>query len=106
MHKTYNLYKNNFLDLRRTVSDWKRGEYITLLDKIKKNNSTKKEKEKKDENVYTFQSKKKNIRKQNSLLNAIINPKDEFAYSQFFLPRTGALLLRRSEEPKVKHKGK
>ena len=106
LHKTYNLYKNNFLDLRRTVSDWKRGEYITLLDKIKKNNSTKKEKEKKDENVYTFQSKKKNIRKQNSLLNAIINPKDEFAYSQFFLPRTGTLLLKRSEEPKVKHKGK
>ena len=37
---------------------------------------------------------------------SIINPKDEFAYSQFFLPRTGTLLLKRSEEPKVKHKGK
>ena len=58
------------------------------------------EKEKKNE-----ENKKKNIRKQHSLLNAIINPKDKFDYSQYFLPRMGTLLLKRSEEPKTKKKG-
>ena len=101
LHKTYNLYKNNFLNLRRTVSDWKRGEYLNLIDKIKSNKTPKKEKEKKEEQI-----KKKNLRKQYSLLNAIINPKDQFEYSQYFLPRTGTLLLKRAEEQKTKKKGK
>ena len=39
--------KNNLLNLRRTVSDWKRGEYLNLIDKLKRNKTPKKEKEKK-----------------------------------------------------------
>ncbi len=53
LHKTYNQYKNNFLNLRRTVSDWKRGEYLNLLDKLKRNKTPKKEKEKKEEEKVT-----------------------------------------------------
>ena len=97
LHKTYNLYKNNFLNLRRTVGDWKRGEYLNLMDKLKRNKTPKKEK--KEEEI-----KKKNLKRQYSLLNAIINPKDHFDYSQYFLPRTGTLLLKRAEEKKVKKK--
>ena len=101
LHNTYNIYKNNFLNLRRTVSDWKRGEYINLLDKMKRNITPKKDKDKKEEDI-----KKKILRKQNSLLNAIINPKDKSEFSQYFLPRTGTLLLQRVEEQKNKKKGK
>ena len=100
LHKTYNQYKNNLLNLRRTVSDWKRGEYLNLLDKLKRNKTPKKEKEKKEEEI-----KKKQIKRQTSLLNAIVNPKDHFDYSQYFLPRTGTLLLSRAEEQKNKKKG-
>ena len=46
------------------------------------------------------------MRKQNSLLNAMINPKDEFRYSQYFLPRTGSMLLSRKEDPKANKKKK
>ena len=101
LHNTYNIYKTNFLNLRRTVSDWKRGEYINLLDKMKRNITPKKDKDKKEEDI-----KKKILRKQNSLLNAIINPKDKSEFSQYFLPRTGTLLLQRVEEQKNKKKGK
>ena len=101
MHKTYNQYKNNFLNLRRTVSDWKRGEYLNLLDKLKRNKTPKKEKEKKEEEI-----KRRQMKRQSSLLNAIVNPKDHFDYSQYFLPRTGTLLLSRAEEQKTKKKGK
>ena len=100
LHKTYNQYKNNLLNLRRTVSDWKRGEYLNLIDKLKRNKTPKKEKEKKEEEI-----KKKQIKRQTSLLNAIVNPKDHFDYSQYFLPRTGTLLLSRAEEQKNKKKG-
>ena len=101
LHKTYNQYKNNLLNLRRTVSDWKRGEYLNLIDKLKRNKTPKKEKEKKEEEI-----KKKQIKRQTSLLNAIVNPKDHFDYSQYFLPRTGTLLLSRAEEQKNKKKDK
>ena len=101
LHKTYNQYKNNFLNLRRTVSDWKRGEYLNLLDKLKRNKTPKKEKEKKEEEI-----KRRQMKRQSSLLNAIVNPKDHFDYSQYFLPRTGTLLLSRAEEQKTKKKGK
>ena len=101
LHKTYNQYKNNFLNLRRTVSDWKRGEYLNLLDKLKRNKTPKKEKEKKEEEI-----KRRQMKRQSSLLNAIVNPKDHFDYSQYFLPRTSTLLLSRAEEQKTKKKGK
>ena len=58
LHKTYNQYKNNFLNLRRTVSDWKRGEYLNLLDKLKRNKTPKKEKEKKEEEIKRRQMKR------------------------------------------------
>jgi hypothetical protein len=104
LHQTYDLNKNDYLNLRKTVSDWKKGEYLNLIDRLKRNKTPKKEKEKEKEKKNE-ENKKKNLRKQHSLLNAIINPKDKFDYSQYFLPRMGTLLLKRSEEPKTKKKG-
>ena len=111
LHRTFHLFKDNLLNLRRTMSDWKKHEYTNLLNEIKKNNKkgTKERDRDRDDrenfaknNNFGFRNKR--IKKQNSLLNAMINPKDEFGYSRYFLPRSGSMLLSRIEEPKTKKK--
>ena len=97
MHKTYDLNKNNFLNLRRTLSDWKKAECITLLNELTKNKTPKVEVEK---------NKKSILKRQHSVLNAIINPGDKFEFSQYFLPRTGSMLLNRKGEDNKKGKKK
>ena len=99
MHKTFDLNKDNYLNLRRTLSDWKKTECLSLLNELTKNKTPKIEEEK---------FKKSNLRRQNSVLNAYANPKDKFEFSQFYLPRTGSLLLKRKTEDnkKTKKKGK
>ena len=111
LHRTFHLFKDNLLNLRRTMSDWKTGEYMNLVNEIKKNNkkgTKERDRDREDRekmfrnNSYGFINIR--IKKQNSLLNAMINPKDEFSYSRYFLPRTGSMLLSRMEEPKNKKK--
>ena len=99
IHKTFDLNKDNYLNLRRTLSDWKKTECLSLLNELTKNKTPKIEEEK---------IKKSNLRRQNSVLNAYVNPKDKFEFSQFYLPRTGSLLLKRKTEDnkKTKKKGK
>ena len=99
IHKTFDLNKDNYLNLRRTLSDWKKTECLSLLNELTKNKTPKIEEEK---------FKKSNLRRQNSVLNAYVNPKDKFEFSQFYLPRTGSLLLKRKTEDnkKTKKKGK
>ena len=99
IHKTFDLNKDNYLNLRRTLSDWKKTECLSLLNELTKNRTSKIEEEK---------IKKSNLRRQNSVLNAYVNPKDKFEFSQFYLPRTGSLLLKRTTEDnkKTKKKGK
>ena len=113
LHRTYHLFKDNYLNLRRTMSDWKTNEYINLVNKIKINiKKGKKEKDRDNrrdyrENIYKnddFGFRNIRIKKSNSLLNAMINPKDELRYSQYFLPRSGSMLLSRIEDPKAKKK--
>ena len=99
IHKTYDLNKDNFLNLRRTLSDWKKAECYTLLNELSKIKTPKVEDEK---------NKKSILKRQHSVLNAIINPGDKFEFSQYFLPRTGSMLLDRKVEEikKGKKKGK
>ena len=99
IHKTFDLNKDNYLNLRRTLSDWKKTECLSLLNELTKNKTPKIEEEK---------IKKSNLRRQNSVLNAYVNPKEKFEFSQFYLPRTGSLLLKRKTEDnkKTKKKGK
>jgi len=103
LHRTYHLFKDNYLNLRRTMSDWKTNEYINLVNKIKNNKKGIKEKDRDDrDNVCknnNFGFRNIRIKKSNSLLNAMVNPKDEFRYSQYFLPRSGSMLLSRIEDP-------
>ena len=111
LHKTFNLYKDDFLNLRRTMSDWKKSDYFHLVNEIKKNNKKgirEKDRDKDDrENMAktnSFGFKNIRFRKQNSLFSAMINPIEGFKYSQYFLPRSGSMLLSRNEEQKKKKK--
>jgi hypothetical protein len=116
LEQTYHKYKDDLLNLRKTMGDLKASECLLLINKIKK-----KEKEKdrdKGDNEREFYDKdnlnilrnnshglkNSRMRKQISLLNAIMNPKDKFSFSQFYLPREGSLLLSRIEEKKNKTK--
>ena len=113
LHRTFHLFKDNLLNLRRTMSDWKANEYLNLVNEIRKNNKKGvKERDRdrdrdRDREMFrnnSFGLKNIKIKKQNSLLNAMINPNDEFGYSRYFLPRNGSMLLSRIEEPKTKKK--
>ena len=115
LHRTFHLFKDNLLNLRRTMSDWKENEYINLVNEMRKNNKKDKKERDRDrdrdrddrENIYRCNSlgfKNLRMKKQMSLLNAIMNPKDDFGYSQYFLPRTELMLLSRIEESKNKKK--
>ena len=109
LHRTFHLFKDNLLNLRRTMSDWKANEYLNLVNEIKKNNKKgiKERDRDRDREMFrnnSFGIKNIKIKKQNSLLNAMINPNDEFGYSRYFLPRTGSMLLSRIEESKTKKK--
>ena len=91
LHKSYDLNKNNFLNLRRSVSELKKGEYLNLIERLKTNKTFKKENERREDGI-----KKINIKKHIGLLNAIVNPSEYSEYSQYFLPRIGTLLLKRT----------
>ena len=122
IHNSYNLYKDNYLNLRKSISNFRKSEYQELLNLTKKEkndyideasktiniiNSNKKEskeirnnkKESKEmpEDKILFQ-KRINIfkeKKQNILSNAILNPNESNTFSKYYLPRAGSLLLSR-----------
>ena len=47
--------------------------------------------------IFNYKSKNESDKKNNSLLNALVNPKDNFNYSKFYLPRNGSMLLSREK---------
>lgn len=104
LNSTFILNKNNFLNLRKTMSSWRKNDYEKLVNKITKNiditrsNRISNVNTNSNNNVLIFNKDKNNInikqKKKSSLLKAMINPNEE-CYPQFFLPRTGTLLLRR-----------
>ena len=106
LNQRYDLYKHNFLKLRKSMSDDKKNEYEKLLNKLrgKKINNYNYE-----DNNFEIENKKTNshftnidgvktnrIHKNNSLLEAIVNPNDNSIYSRFYLPRNGSMLLSRN----------
>ena len=122
IHNSYNLYKDNFLNLRKSISDFRKSEYQDLLNltKKEKNNdiidettktiniinnkkenkgirSNKKESKEMSEDKILFKKRINifNNKKQNILSNAILNPNESNTFSKYYLPRTGSLLLSR-----------
>ena len=108
LNQRYDLYKHNFLKLRKSMSDDKKKEYEKLFNKLRgktiiNNNDYYEdenfENENKKNNSYllNIESGKTNrFKKNNSLLEAIVNPNDNSIYSRYYLPRNGSSLLSRN----------
>ena len=104
---SFNNYRNDYLNLRKTIGEWKKYEYEELLNKISKNN--KKEGKDEDLNINKEKSNKNNkdcflnkinnikFKKQKILINAIMNPNEDNTFPNYYLPKTGDNLLSKIE---------
>ena len=111
INKTFNINKDNFLNFRKTMSSWKKKDFEKLCKKISKEKEivTKKNTNLIDEKRGYISRKIMSIRqkKQNSLINAMVNPIEDSCYARYFLPRSGSMLLKRNEpNAKKTKKGK
>ena len=109
LNRRYNTYKHNLLSMRQCMSIDKRKEFENLVNKIKlkqmndydfydENEEELTESENKNKSNFSNLRGQRKIDKKNfSLINALINPKDNSNYSQFFLPRNGSMLLSREK---------
>ena len=102
INKTFNANKDNFLNFRKTMSSWKKNDFEKLCNKVMKNKENIHKKssnwndEKKGLNNRRIVSQ--NLKRQNSLFNAIINPNDDSIYPQYYLPRSGSMLLIKKDQ--------
>ena len=96
---SFNDFRDNFLNLRKNMGQFKKYECNELLTKIQKNTISN------FKDSMTFRNIKS--RKNRMLLSAIINPQEEYSYPLLYLPRSGRTLLARGNalsEPKKKKK--
>ena len=109
--ETFDTNKDNYLNFRKTMSSWKKNNFQKLYNRLTK------EKDNFDNNIMNnpnheskFISFKRKTdilqRKHNSLLNAMVNPIENSLYPQYFLPRNGSMLLKRSIQIEKKGKSK
>ena len=111
INNVYKLYKNNYLNLRKSISDFRKKEYEGLLNKISKCKSCENEEIQKNDkdNIDTlynlndkllFKNKISNLikdKKHKYLSSAILNPDESNNFSQYYLPRSGSMLLTREK---------
>ena len=92
------------------MSNDKRKEYENLVDKLrtkKVNDYEDYDDEILENDNFGYNSnigvgKSLNLKKENSLMEAIVNPSDNLAFSRYYLPRNGSMLLSREEAIKKK----
>ena len=111
INNAYKLYKNNYLNLRKSISDFRKKEYEGLLNKISKCKICENEESQKNDkdNIDTlynlndkllFKNKISNLikdKKHKYLSSAILNPDESNNFSQYYLPRSGSMLLTREK---------
>ena len=111
INNVYNLYKNNYLNLRKSISDFRKKEYQGLLNKITKCKSSENTESKinfKDNidslnnlnDKLLFKNKISNLikeKKHKFLSSVILNPDESNNFSQYYLPRSGSMLLTREK---------
>ena len=106
-NESFDNYKYNYLDLRKTIGEYKKYEYQEIMERFNKKNE-----EKEVENVRStirikepLPEKIPNIRykTQKVLSTALMNP-EEKTFPRYFLPRTGISLISKNEPPIAKKK--
>lgn len=110
LSKRYNLYKDNYLKMRRSMSNDKKKEYEALVDKLRAKkineyfNEDYEDEFLESDNAVNVSNngigKSVSLKKGNSLLEAIVNPNDQQNFSKYYLPRNGSMLLSRDEQNK------
>lgn len=112
LQKSFYLCKNNLLNFRRTMSQWKIKDYDNLVNKIKKRKILTGNSKDNNDN-YLFGEGERNgrsssvkERKRNPLEDALVNPSENIGYSQYFLPRCDSMLLNRTGQVVAKKKKK
>ena len=114
INKTFNLNKENYLNFRKTMSSWKKNDFEKLCNKIMKNKDNKETTSKKSSNIndenralYNKRKINLNLKRQTSLFSAMLNPIEDSCYPQYFLPRSGSMLMiRKGQSVKKGKKGK
>ena len=105
---SFNDYRYNYLDLRKTIGEFKKYEYEEIMNRL----SRKKEFKEEDNSRASikikdpFHQKITNIRyrKQKVLSSALMNPNESNTFPKYFLPRTGTTLISKNEPPAAKKK--
>ena len=108
LNQRYNLYKNNLLKMRKSMSNDKIKEYEFLVDRLRaKRINDLYFIEDYDEDFFDNENsanvsnvgflKPIGQKKGNSLLDAIVNPNDNPVFSKYYLPRNGSMLLSRED---------
>ena len=111
INNVYKIYKDNYLNLRKSISNFRKSEYQELVNLSKKkssidikdegnNNENKHNKKEYKDNLddkILFKNKIKIIKDKNinNLSSAILNPNESNTFSKYYLPRSGSLLLSR-----------
>ena len=95
----YNLYKDNLLDMRRSLSNDKKKEYDSLVDKLRNKKINDLFSEDCDDDISETENEGiKRTNEKNPLLKAIVNPNDKSVFSRYYLPRNRSMLLSRENK--------
>jgi hypothetical protein len=102
-NQNFDDYRYNYLDLRKTIGEFKKYEYEEIMNRLNKKKDIR-EDEKKNTGFklrYNYSQKENNIRymRQKVLSSALMNPNEESTFPRYFLPRTGTMLISKNEPP-------
>ena len=102
-NQNFDDYRYNYLDLRKTIGEFKKYEYEEIMNRLNKKKDIR-EDEKKNTGFklrYNYSQKENNIRykRQKVLSSALMNPNEESTFPRYFLPRTGTTLISKNEPP-------
>ena len=111
-NESFDNYRYNYLDLRKTIGEFKKYEFQRIIERLNKKKEIKEEENKiptkfKDPLEQKIQNMR--YRRQKLLSNALINPNEGYTFPRYFLPRTGSSLISKNELPppgKKKRRGK
>ena len=104
---SFNNFRYNYLDLRKTIGEFRKYEYQEIMDRFSKKKENKefdtratiRVKDPLPQKIVNLRYKKQQV-----LSNALVNPVDDNTFPEFFLPRTGSMLISKNEPPAAKKK--
>ena len=113
---SFDKYRDNYLNLRKTIGEWKKYEFERFLNDISQSNKNEgkndnnlnlyKEKKNKIKDAFIYKINHSKYKKQKILMNAIVNPNEQNTFPKLYLPKGGNLLSKIEIKPLKKSKYK